>query len=166
LTILPAETVSYTLVAYIGIGTPRQAFRVLFDTGSTLFWVRSVHCSSRECLDQPHYDRTKSSTCKPGYERGSIKYGDGTVVNCTVGTDTVAIGQHTIYDQRVCQADNIETTAASVDGIIGTGPPRGTGNVAEVFSSFFGSSSKEHLDRLSLEVLITLNLLEPYVGIH
>jgi cathepsin D len=145
LTTLVAHSIAYTLVSDIEIGNPAQRLRVLFDTGSTLFWVRSVQCLSQECEGQVNFDSTKSSShveVIPKIETG-VKYGDGTVINCTIIEDTVIIGNHALENQRLCQAFSIETTSASVDGIIGIGPPKGPGTFTDLFGGLFQSFNEK-----------------------
>ncbi|KAJ3261031.1 hypothetical protein HK103_006986 [Boothiomyces macroporosus] len=139
-----ADYVSATLVGTIGVGTPPQPLVVLFDTGSSLFWVRSSQCTSSSCAQQRSFNNAKSSTYKTtngGTQQ--VTYGDGTQVICTVNSDTVTIGNFAIQGQPLCEATSIQTTTANLDGIIGLGPSTAQGNVgltgdnsaADVFQS-------------------------------
>jgi hypothetical protein len=58
--------------------------------------------------------------------------------------DTVAIGQYTLHDQRICHAYSIETSVNSIDGIIGIGPPKGFPSVADVSVNMFQQLPEEH----------------------
>ncbi|KAJ2993835.1 hypothetical protein HDV02_002040 [Globomyces sp. JEL0801] len=144
---IPAAYLAGTLVGFIQIGTPRQPMVVLFDTGSSLFWVRSSNCRAKECINQATYNNAKSSTYKKltpaslnGEQEQTITYGDGTLVNCTVNQDSLIIGTRIIQNQNICEAYNIETTTASTDGIIGIGPPDGSGSPADVFKTLLNQS--------------------------
>lgn len=48
----------------LGIGTPPQEFNVIFDTGSSNFWVPSMDCLSPGCQEHERYDVKMSSTYK------------------------------------------------------------------------------------------------------
>ena len=125
--IIGADYIASTLVGSIGIGTPPQTLGVLFDTGSSTFWVRSFRCAADECVGKKAFDSTKSSTYQvlplTSDSRETIRYGDGTFVNCTVNQDTLTLGKFTLTNQKVCEASTIITSVASTDGIIGIGPP-------------------------------------------
>src|SRR4051812_38211913 len=78
-----AESISSTLVAEISLGTPRQPLKVLFDTGSSQFWIRSIQCQSQECIGKKSFDHSKryfkftSTTFIQGTTSQSILYQDG-----------------------------------------------------------------------------------------
>ncbi|KAJ3325385.1 hypothetical protein HDV06_004244 [Boothiomyces sp. JEL0866] len=141
-----ADYVSATLVGTIGVGTPPQPMVVLFDTGSSLFWVRSSQCTSTSCSQQRTFNNAKSSTYRAtngGTQQ--VTYGDGTQVNCTINTDTVTIGNFAIQGQPLCEATNIQTTTANLDGIVGLGPSTAQDSTAaNVFKSLSTKFSNDN----------------------
>ncbi|XP_057583136.1 pregnancy-associated glycoprotein 2-like [Hippopotamus amphibius kiboko] len=87
---VPAEAYIYKL-AYVGnitIGTPPQAFRVIFDTSSPFMWVPSIYCSSPSCRTYNLFNPRSSTTFRIASNSFSVKYGTGNVSGI-VGYDTV-----------------------------------------------------------------------------
>lgn len=89
--------------AYIGrvdVGTPAQAFNVVYDTGSSNLWVPSTLCNnyqeSPSCQTQKLFNNKSSSTFNPQpNELLFLPYGSGTVYG-TISTDTVKVGEYSL----------------------------------------------------------------------
>jgi cathepsin D len=80
-------------------------FKVQFDTGSSNLWVPSRLCdpSSVDCLIQPQYYSSKSSTYERNGTDFSIGYADGSGVSGFLSKDTVTIGSADIKRQTFAQ---------------------------------------------------------------
>ncbi|KAI9287758.1 aspartic peptidase domain-containing protein [Umbelopsis sp. AD052] len=113
-----------TYLIDINVGTPAQAFTVVFDTGSADLWIPSASCTvATGCLGKT-FDETKSPTLKNLSIPFNIQYGSG-YDNGTYVTDVVSIGNYTVSDQTLALVYNaMETTRPPkstpyVDGILG-----------------------------------------------
>lgn len=76
--------------ADFAIGTPKQMFTAIMDTGSQITWVPGAKCTSSVCTEHNQYNSDASSTFKPVTTTipGRIRYGTGKV-DFTSGQDTV-----------------------------------------------------------------------------
>ncbi|KAF7482878.1 hypothetical protein GHT09_005805 [Marmota monax] len=72
----------------IYIGTPPQEFTVVFDTGSSDFWVPSLSCNSEACENHHRFDPTESSTFQNLSKPLLVLYATGIVLGF-LGYDTV-----------------------------------------------------------------------------
>ncbi|XP_006109124.2 pepsin F-like, partial [Myotis lucifugus] len=112
-------------VGTIGIGTPPQKFKVIFDTGSADLWVPSIYCSSPACLTHKTFDPLRSSTFQSTNRPIKLEYLSSSMTGL-LGYDNVRIRN------LVCksQAFGLSTTESGItlelgafDGILGLAYP-------------------------------------------
>ena len=86
-------------IAEIEIGTPTQKHMVMFDTGSSNFWVTSSKCKKSGCLKHIPYDPDKSSSYKRMNKRVEVEFGSGTIEG-NFAFDKVKLGPLIIQKQE------------------------------------------------------------------
>ena len=106
----------------VGVGTPPQSMRVIFDTGSANFWVYTRDCKSLACQLHSTYDHRLSSTYHRDGTPLRIRYGSGSVGG-RLAQDTLRLGNlEPLPNQTLGEVVN-ETGKAFVygkfDGILG-----------------------------------------------
>ena len=78
-------------IGTVGVGTPPQRFRLLFDTGSANTWLYAADCWSWACRSHRLYDRLASASWRGLNRTISIEYGSGNVSG-RLATDTFSLG--------------------------------------------------------------------------
>ncbi|CAM6127131.1 unnamed protein product [Calypogeia fissa] len=108
----------------VGLGTPPQYFRVVFDTGSSNLWVPSSKCYfSLSCFFHRKYTSKKSSSYVQDGSQFAIEYGSGSVSGF-LSQDTLLVGDLSIKGQVFAEATKepgLTFLAAKFDGIFGLG---------------------------------------------
>ncbi|KAL8614442.1 hypothetical protein ACOMHN_007778 [Nucella lapillus] len=105
----------------IGLGTPAQSFKVVFDTGSSNLWVPSKKCV--DCKTHAKYDSTKSSTYVANGSILKMGYGSGNMWGI-LSQDTLTIEGLVIKKQTFGEALWEEKSLLEpfkFDGILGMG---------------------------------------------
>ncbi|XP_004392865.1 PREDICTED: renin [Odobenus rosmarus divergens] len=121
----------------IGIGTPPQTFKVIFDTGSANLWVPSTKCSPLYTACEIHslYDSSESSSYMENGTAFTIHYGTGKVKGF-LSQDMVTVGGITVTQTfgEVTELPLIPFMLAKFDGVLGMGfPAQAVGGVTPVF---------------------------------
>nr|KAF6316491.1 renin [Pipistrellus kuhlii] len=121
----------------IGIGTPPQTFKVIFDTGSANLWVPSTKCSPLYTACQIHsvYNSLESSTYLENGTEFTIRYGSGKV-NGFLSQDMVTVGGITVMQTfgEVTELPAIPFMLAKFDGVLGMGfPAQAVAGVTPIF---------------------------------
>ncbi|KAF6293637.1 renin [Rhinolophus ferrumequinum] len=121
----------------IGIGTPPQTFKVIFDTGSANLWVPSTKCSPLYTACEIHslYDSSESSSYMENGTEFTIYYGSGRVKGF-LSEDVVTVGGVTVTQTfgEVTELPLIPFMLAKFDGVLGMGfPAQAVGGVTPVF---------------------------------
>ncbi|KAM9705997.1 renin [Dama dama] len=121
----------------IGIGTPPQTFKVIFDTGSANLWVPSTKCSPLYTACEIHslYDSLESSSYVENGTEFTIHYGSGKVKGF-LSQDLVTVGGITVTQTfgEVTELPLMPFMLAKFDGVLGMGfPAQAVGGVTPVF---------------------------------
>ncbi|XP_014259891.1 cyprosin-like [Cimex lectularius] len=111
----------------ISLGTPGQKFAVIFDTGSSNFWVPSVQCRLPACMVRRRFDDQTSTTYKANGTSIRIAYGSG-IMQGFLSTDTLRIGPTSVENVTFGEATRFVVNGggsfARFDGLFGLGFPR------------------------------------------
>ncbi|KAJ2775944.1 aspartic proteinase precursor [Coemansia nantahalensis] len=108
----------------IQLGTPPQNFSVVFDTGSSDFWIPSVDCDSEACQRHSRFSAANSSSYATSHLPFSVAYGSGGLIG-QVGADTLHIGGVSVPNVHVGLATHMSRffSTARFDGVFGLGFP-------------------------------------------
>ncbi|KAK4055701.1 hypothetical protein OIV83_000247 [Microbotryomycetes sp. JL201] len=102
----------------VEVGTPGQAFSVIFDTGSADLWIPGANARNGH---QAFHPNASSTVVNSTLDQFNISYADGSSVAGPVYTDRVTVANLTAEQQHFAAAD---TVAASIsddpqDGVLG-----------------------------------------------
>jgi hypothetical protein len=108
------------------IGTPGQAFDVIFDTGSSDLWIASSNCDD-SCGRHAEYDSSASSTYTANGTVFHIEYGSGPVSGYQ-SFDSLDFGGMTVAQQEFAEVTDASGLGAAYkmghfDGILGLAFP-------------------------------------------
>lgn len=107
----------------IGLGSPVQSFRVIFDTGSSNLWVPSKKCYSIACWVHKTYNSKSSSTYQKDDRPIRIQYGRGSMEG-VMSRDDLSLAGLTVKNQTFAEATKlpgITFALAKFDGLLGMG---------------------------------------------
>ncbi|XP_009966672.2 cathepsin E [Tyto alba] len=130
----------------VSVGTPPQRFTVVFDTGSSNFWVPSAYCISEACRVHQKFKSFLSDSYEHGGEAFSLQYGTGQLLGIA-GKDTLQISNISIKGQDFGESVFEPGTTfafAHFDGVLGLGyPSLAVGNALPVFDSIMNQQLVE-----------------------
>ncbi|XP_040841187.1 renin isoform X2 [Ochotona curzoniae] len=137
---MPVVLTNYLDTQYygeVGIGTPPQVFKVIFDTGSANLWVPSTKCSPLYTACEIHnlYNSAESSSYLENGTEFTIHYGSGKVKGF-LSQDIVTVGEIMVTQTfgEVTELPLIPFMLAKFDGVLGMGfPAQAVGGVTPVF---------------------------------
>ena len=121
---------------YLGdiyVGTPFIKYQVIYDTGSSIFWLASNNCTTLSCQKYENkYNPDNSSSSTDLHLRQNITYGIG-FVNGRLYTDIVSLN-HQVNHKRLFNKELIANdynilciynekyiTETIADGVLGLG---------------------------------------------
>ncbi|KAJ2720390.1 aspartic proteinase precursor [Coemansia sp. Benny D115] len=109
----------------VALGTPPQTFRVVFDTGSSDFWIPSVDCDSAACEMHSKFNASKSSSFLTSHLPFSLSYGSGGLMG-QVGSDTLRVNNVSLPAVHVGLATHMGKFfhKTHFDGVFGLGFPK------------------------------------------
>ncbi|XP_051974215.1 nothepsin [Xyrauchen texanus] len=110
----------------ICLGNPVQNFTVVFDTGSSDFWVPSTYCVSQACAMHRKFKAFESSTYTHDGRVFGIHYGSGHLLG-VMAREELKIGSVAVQNQVFGEAvyePGFAFVMAHFDGVLGLGFPQ------------------------------------------
>ena len=101
-TILLEDYSNQQYVGEVGIGSPPQYLKVIFDTGSGNFFVNSNLCTAESCQSRDSYDHEKSDTYSSMGLPLQVSFGSG-VMEGILCNDTLTMGGIEIPGQNFAE---------------------------------------------------------------
>ncbi|XP_058883641.1 nothepsin isoform X2 [Acipenser ruthenus] len=130
----------------ISIGTPPQNFTVLFDTGSSDFWVPSAYCVSEACRAHSKFKSFQSKTYTHDGQTFNLQYGSGQLLG-VVGRDTLRLSDVSVKEQEFGESvfePGFTFVRAKFDGVLGMGyPSLSEGGATPVFDKLMEQQQVE-----------------------
>ena len=117
---LNSSRLSSAFYGTISVGTPPQQFTVLFDTGSSNFWLPSKKCGS-QCGRLRRYDSSRSKSYKSKHGKVINHYGSGKVSGslCIDNVDVAGLKVKGVTFTEITR--EIGVGKFGFDGLIGLG---------------------------------------------
>lgn len=94
-------------IGTISVGNPPQSIDIIFDTGSSNFWINSSRCRSKGCLAHKSFDAGKSISYMKEENKIEVQFGSG-LVSGSLCKDTIAIGNIKINEQEFGEIEEVE----------------------------------------------------------
>ncbi|XP_056603700.1 nothepsin [Triplophysa dalaica] len=110
----------------ISLGSPRQNFTVIFDTGSSDLWVPSSYCVSQACAMHHKFKAFESSTYVHDGRVFGIHYGSGHLLG-VMAREQLKVGSVTVQNQVFGEGvyePGFAFVMAQFDGVLGLGYPQ------------------------------------------
>ncbi|KAJ2489376.1 aspartic proteinase precursor [Coemansia sp. RSA 2050] len=109
----------------IQLGTPPQKFSVVFDTGSSDFWIPSIDCDSIACSVHSRFNHSASASYVTSHLPFSLNYGTGGLIG-QVGSETLRVGNVSAPGLHVGLATHMGRffRTTQFDGVLGLGFPK------------------------------------------
>ena len=142
---LAIDEVNYSqYVGTIEVGTPRQMFKVIFDTGSSNLWITGDTCTSPACKIHRMFKPRLSRTFRRMHVEMSVQFGTGRIKGF-LGQDTFHLGPIHVRHQTFGQITKEEGEVfmnIKFDGILGLSFPALS---AAGYTPVFDSIMKQNL---------------------
>lgn len=100
----------------ISLGSHMQLFNVIFDTGSSIFWVIDISCTN--CLSSNLYKSTESNTFGKTDERMSLNYLTGGMSGY-ISNDQLKLGAYSSINNVAFLLGDEITASIEIDGLLG-----------------------------------------------
>ena len=114
-------------VGDVGVGSPPQKMRFIFDTGSSNMWVYSKKCSTDVCAEHRRYEHHDSTSWKNNGTGLMIKYGSGSIEGFLSYETMHFLGNKLIHNQMFGEVTSTTGKAfmwGKYDGIVGLAFPK------------------------------------------
>jgi len=124
----------------ISVGTPKQDFTVIFDTGSSNLWVPSAQCT--DCGSHATYFSNHSLTYVANGTEFKIEYGSGPVSGY-ISEDNILVGDLTVKGQLFAEVTEVKGlglgySLGKFDGILGLAfPSIAVNDITPVFDNMY-----------------------------
>ncbi|KAI1315952.1 hypothetical protein EDD11_010590 [Mortierella claussenii] len=121
---VPLTDVSPDLEYYgsVSVGSPAQAVKLDFDTGSSDIWFPSSTCTTSACKAHSRFNSAKSSTYRKDGRSWKISYGDGSNASGILGSDIVSVGGVSVRQTiGLATQESSQFGSSPADGLFGLG---------------------------------------------